>query len=191
MFDKTRDQLNMWWWDNHHAFGDQVDRSNQLTTNLGKVKSTGVCFSRYGSDDLGAKIEPPSCQQYKSGNFLAVWPLNCDEIIDEDDDDENLADAGAPSGGSSCPSHGNDTDDAEGEEDTEGGEKGTGKEKRTKDAKGKRKGRGKVKGKENSKGKCIVKQTPGGDDISRAVALHLHEEMNEADSDMEGYLERV
>ena len=28
MFDKTRDQMNNWRWDNPHAFGDQVDRSN-------------------------------------------------------------------------------------------------------------------------------------------------------------------
>jgi len=40
------------------------------------------------------------------------------------------------------------------------------------------------KGKGNGKGKCIVKQTPGGEDISRAVAVQ--EEMYEADLDTEG-----
>jgi len=35
-------------------------------------------------------------------------------------------------------------------------------------------------------GKGIVKQTPGGDEISRAVALQLQKEMLEADLDMEG-----
>ena len=44
----------------------------------------------------------------------------------------------------------------------------------------------KGKGKGNSKGKGIVKHTPGGDDISRAVALQLQKEMYEADSDTEG-----
>jgi hypothetical protein len=153
MFDKTRDQMNNWRWDNPRAFGDQVDRSNPQTTSSGKVKRTGERFSWYGSDDLRAKIEPPSCRQYKPGDFLAVRPLNWDEIIDEDDDDENWADPGAPSGGRSRPGDDNDNDDGEGEEDTQGGEKGTGKGKGTKDGKGK----GKGKGKGNSKGKGIVK----------------------------------
>ena len=182
MFDKTRDQMNNWRWDNPRAFGDQVDRSNPQTTSSGKVKRTGERFSWYGSDDLRAKIEPPSCRQYKPGDFLAVRPLNWDEIIDEDDDDDNWADPGAPSGGRSRPGDGNDNDDGESEEDTQGGEKGTGKGKGTKDGKGK----GKGKGKGNGNGKGIVKRTPGGDDISRAVALQLQKERYEADSGTEG-----
>jgi len=182
--------MNNWRWDNPRAFGDQVDRSNPQTTRSGKVKRTGERFSWYGSDDLRAKIEPPSCRQYKPGDFLAVRPLNWDEIIDEDDDDDNWVDPGAPSGGRSRPSDGNDNDDSEGEEDTQGGEKGTGKGKGTKDGQGKGKGKateeGKGKGKGNGKGKGIVKQTPGGDDISRAVAVQLQKEMYEADSDTEG-----
>jgi hypothetical protein len=160
---------------------------NPETTSSGKVKHTGERFSWYGSDDLRAKIEPPSCRQYKPGDFLAVRSLNCDEIIDEDDDDENWADPRAPSGGRSRPGDGNDNDDGGGEEDTQGGEKGTAKGKGTKDVK--RKGKGKGKG--NGNGKGIVKQTPGGDDISHAVALQLHEERYEADWSTEGYLERV
>ena len=162
MFDKTRDQMNNWRWDNPRAFGDQVDRSNPQTTSSGKVKRTGERFSWYGSDDLRAKIEPPSCRQYKPGDFLAVRPLNWDEIIDEDDDDDNWADPGAPSGGRSRPGDGNDNDDGESEEDTQGGEKGTGKGKGTKDGKGKGKatedgkGKGKGNGKGNGKGKGIV-----------------------------------
>jgi hypothetical protein len=138
------------------------------------------------------KIEPPSCRQYKPGDFLAVRPLNWDETIDEDDDDENWADPGGPSGGRSRSGNGNDNDDSEGEEDTQGGEKGTRKGKGTKDWKGKGKGKGKGKateerkGKGNGKGKGIVKDTPGGNDISRAVALQLQKEMYEADSDTEG-----
>jgi len=182
MFDKTRDQMNHWRWDNPHAFGDQVDRSNRQTTSSGKVKHTGEHFSWYDSDDLRAKIEPPSCRQYKPGDFLAVRPLNWDEIIDEDDDEEIWADPGAPSGGRSCPGDGHDNDNGEGEEDTQAGEKGTGKGKGTKDVKGK--GKGKVKG--NGNGQGIVKRTPGGDDISRAVALQLQKERYEADSGTEG-----
>jgi len=72
----------------------------------------------------------------------------------------------------------------------QGGEKGTGKGKGTKDGKGKGKGKAteerKGKGKGNGKGKGIVKQTPGEDDISRAVAVQLQKEMYEADSDTEG-----
>jgi len=45
MFDKTRDQMNNWGWDNPHAFGDQVDRSIPQTTCSGKVKRTSERFS--------------------------------------------------------------------------------------------------------------------------------------------------
>jgi hypothetical protein len=182
MFDKTHDQMNNWRWDNPHAFGDQVDRANPQTTRSGKVKRTGKGFSWYCSDDLRGKIEPPSCRQYKPGDFLAVRPLNWDQIIDEDDDDENWADPGAPSGGRSHPGDGNDNDNGEGKDDTQGGEKGTGNGKGTKDVK--EKGKGKENG--NGKGKGIVKQTPGGDDISRAVASQLQKERYEADSGTEG-----
>jgi hypothetical protein len=36
----------------------------------------------------------------------------------------------------------------------------------------------------NAKGKGVVKQTPGGDDISCAIALQLQMEMSKADLDM-------
>jgi hypothetical protein len=47
-------------------------------------------------------------------------------------------------------------------------------------------GKGKRKGMGNGKGKGIVKQTPGGDDISHSVALQLQKEMYDADSGTEG-----
>jgi hypothetical protein len=72
MFDKTRDQMNNWRWDNPRAIGDEVDRSNPQTTSSGKVKHTSERFSWYGSHDLRAKIEPPSCRQYKPGDCLAI-----------------------------------------------------------------------------------------------------------------------
>jgi len=127
MFDKTRDQKNNWRWDNPRAFEDQVDHLNPQTTSSGKVKPTSECFSWYGTDDLRAEIEPPSCRQYKPGDFLAVRPLNCDEIIDEDDDDDIWMDAGALRGGRSHPTDGNDNDDIRSEEDTQAGGKGIGK----------------------------------------------------------------
>jgi len=192
IFDIIRDQMNNCRWDNPCAFGDQVDRSSLQTTSSGKVKRAGERFSWYSSDDLRAKIEPPYCQQYEPGDFLALRPLNWDEIIDEDDDDENWVDPGAPSGGRSRPGDDNDNDDGEGEDDTQGGEKGTGKGKGTRHWKGKgketedgkMKGKGKWKG--NGKEKGIVTQTPGGGDISRAVALKLEKEMSEPDLDTEG-----
>jgi hypothetical protein len=163
MFDKTRDQMIKWRWDNPCAFGHQVDRSNPQTTSSCKVTRTVKHFSWYGSDDLRATIEAPSCWQYKPGDFLAVRPLNGDEILDEDDHDGNLTDPGAPSGGRSRPRDVNDNNDSEGVEDTQGSEKGTGKGKGTKDMKGKGKGKatgeGKRQGKGNGKGKRIVKQT--------------------------------
>jgi len=160
MFDKTCDQGNNWRWDNPRAFGDQVDRSNQQKTSLVKVKRTGKCFSWYSCDDLRAKIEPPSCSQYKLGDFLAVRPLNWDEIIDEDDDDENWVDPGVLSVGMGHHRDGNDNDDSEGEEDTQGGEKGTWKGKGKKNGKGKGKWtateEGKRRGRETVKGKVLL-----------------------------------
>jgi len=167
MFDKTRDQMNDWRWDNPRAYGDQVDHCNVQTTSPGKVERTGERFFWYGSDDLRAKIEPPSCWQYKPGNFLALRPLNWDEIIDEDDDDDNWADPGAPSGGRGCPGDGNENNDGESGEDMQGGENGTGKGIGTIDGKGKgkatedRKGNGMGKGKGNGIGNGIIEDTPG------------------------------
>jgi len=184
--DKTRDQMNNRRWDNPRAFGDQVDCSNPQTTISGKVQRTGERFPWYGSDDPRVKIEPPSCRQYKPGDFLAVTTLKWDEIIDEDDDDENWVDPRVQSGGRSHPSKGNDNEDGEGEEDAQGGEKGTGKEMGTKDGKWKVKGNGIGNGKGNGKEKGIVKQTAGGDYISRAIDSKLQKEMYEAASDTEG-----
>jgi hypothetical protein len=82
MFDNTGDQMINWSWDNRRTFQDEVDRSNLQTASLEKVNRTGECFSWYGRDDLRAKIEPPSCPQYKTGDILAVRPLMWDEIID-------------------------------------------------------------------------------------------------------------
>jgi len=127
MFDKTRDQMTNWRWDNPDAFSDQGDRSNPQTTSSGKGKRTSERFCWYGSDNLRAKIDSPSCRQYKPGDFLAVRPLNWDEIFVEDDDDENWADPGAPSGAKSCPGDGTENGNCEGQEDTHRGEKGTGK----------------------------------------------------------------
>jgi hypothetical protein len=188
MFDKTHNQMNICRWDNPGAFGDEVGRSNLQTPTLGKVKCTGECFSWYGSDDLRVQIEPPSCRQYKPGNVQDVRPLHWDEIIDEDDDDDNWADPESPSGGKSRPSDGNDNDDSEGEEDTPGSEKGQGRKDGKEQGmwKATEEGKGKGTGKGNGKGKGIVKQTPGGDDISCAIAVQLQTAMYEADSDTEG-----
>jgi len=149
----------------------------------------GERFSWYCCADLRANIEPQSCRQYKPGNFLAIRPLNWDEIIAEDDNDENWADLGAPSGGRSHLGDGNQNDDSEREEDMQRGAKGTwkvkatqygkGNGKATEKGKGNGKGKGKAteegngKGKGNGKGTGIVKQTPGGDDGFHAVALQL------------------
>jgi len=107
--------------------------------------------------------------------------------MDEGDDDKNWADPGAQSSGWSHQGDGKDNYDGEGEEDTQGGEKLTRKGMGTKKGRGRGKGQGKAmeEGKGKRKGKCkgkgIVEQTPGGDDISRAVALQLQKEMYEAD----------
>jgi hypothetical protein len=76
MFDNTRDQMNNRRWDYPRAIGYQVDHSNTQATSSGKFKHTGAALSWYTSDDLMAKIEQPSCWQYKPGDFLAVRPLD-------------------------------------------------------------------------------------------------------------------
>jgi len=131
-------------------------------------------------------IEPPSCLQYKPGNFLAIRPLNWDEIIEENDVDENWADPGAPSGRTSRSGDWNCDDNGDHVEDMQGGGNGIGKGKGTKDGNGKGKATEDGKEKGNSNGKGIVKQTAGGDDISCAVAWLLQKGMSEADLEMEG-----
>ena len=125
MFGKTCDQMNNWSWDNPRAIRDQVDGSNPQTTSSGRVKRTGVHFSSYSSNDLMAKNEPPSCQQYKPADFLAIIPLNWDAIIDKDDDDDNWVDPGVPSSGRSCLRNGKDNHIGESEEGMQGAKKGT------------------------------------------------------------------
>jgi len=146
------------------------------------VPRTGERYSWYASVDPRAKIEQLSCRQSKPGYFLGVGPLNWDEIIDKDDDDENKADRRAPSGGPRRPGDDNDNDNGESGKDTQGGENGTGEKQGTNDGKGKGKGMGQG----NGNGKGMVKQTPGGDDISHAVALQLHKVIPDADLDTEG-----
>jgi len=188
--------MNNWRWDNPRASGYQVNHSNPQTTSSEKVQRTGAHFSWYGTNNLRATIEPPSCRQYKLGNLLAVRPLNWDEIIEDDDDDKKCADRAAPSGERSCPANDNDDNNGEGEEERQGGGKGFGKGNGTKDGKGEGKGKGKGegkamekgkgKGKGHSKRKGMIEQTTGGDDISWAVALQLQKDLYRADSDREG-----
>jgi hypothetical protein len=114
---------------------------------------------------------PPNCRQYNPGDFRDIGPLNWNEIVDEDDDnDENWADPGALSGALSLPSDGKDNDDSKGAEDTQGSDKETaeskgamdkkGTWKETEDGKWLRNGTGKGKGNgnrnRNGQGKGIV-----------------------------------
>jgi len=52
MFDKTRDRMHNWRWDNPLAFGYQVDRSNPQTTSSGKVKRVTVWVASDRLKDL-------------------------------------------------------------------------------------------------------------------------------------------
>jgi hypothetical protein len=124
------------------------------TTSSGQVKLTAELFSWYGSYDHWAKIEPPYCRQYKPGDFLVVRPLNSNEIIDKEDDNDNWADPRAPSDGRIRPSDGNYYEDGQGEEDTQGGEKGTGNVKGRKDGKTKGTGKATEEGKQTGMGNC-------------------------------------
>jgi hypothetical protein len=144
----------------------------------------------YGSDDLSAKIQLPSCRQYKLSDFLVVTPLNWDEILDKYDD-ENWAYPGMLRGRRCRAGDVNDIERSVGEEDKQGAEKGTEKGNRSKDGKGQgrmtveRNGNGKGKGMGDGIRNGIVKQTPGVDDISCAIALQLQKAMYEADCNSE------
>jgi len=178
--------MNNWMWDNLHEFGNRVDRSNPQTTSWCTVENTGELFSWYGSDHLRGMIEPPSCWQCKPLDFQAIRQLNWDAIIDEDFDDDNWADPGAPNRGMCHPGVGNENDDSESEEAMQGGENETGKGKGTKDGKGKGKvtedgkGKGKVtedgKGRGNGRGREMVNgkvllNTPQ-EEMTSLVPLH-------------------
>jgi hypothetical protein len=166
--------MNNWRWDNCWAFRDQDDSSNLETTTSGKFVSIGNRFCWYGSDDCRARIDPPSCRQYKTGDFRTVRRLNWDEIIDEDEDDENWADRRVPSGGISCPGHGNDNDNSKSEEDTQSGGKGNRKRMGAKNGKGKLKSteNGKGNGKATEKGMGMGTGTGWG---NRMVSLNKHQ----------------
>jgi len=60
-FDETCNQMKDWKWNNPHPFGDQVDGFEPQRTSWGMDEWICDWFSWYGSDDLGAKIELPSC----------------------------------------------------------------------------------------------------------------------------------
>jgi len=195
-FDKTHHEMMSGQWDSPCAVVVHVDHSNALRNSSGTVNCTYKSFSRYRQNDFRAKIEPPSCLQYKPGTLQGVGLLNRDEKIDEDERDGNWVDSVVPSSGMSRPLKANNNDEGKGEDDMQGGEKVTGKVIGSKDemgigkqkvkGKGKATEEGKGKGDGNSKGKGIVKHTPVGDDISHAVALQLLKEMYDPDSDMEG-----
>jgi hypothetical protein len=99
MFDKTQDQMNNWRWDNPPAFGDEVNCSNLQTPSSEKDKHSRGHFSWDDSDDTWATFEQQSYWKFKPVDFLLVEPLNLDDIIDKDDDDEKWADSGVPSSG--------------------------------------------------------------------------------------------
>jgi len=92
MFHITRDKMNNWRWDNHHAFGDQVDRSHPHTISSANVQRNCESSPWYGREDPRANIEASMCRQYKPGYVLPIGPLTWHEIIDEDDDDEHWVD---------------------------------------------------------------------------------------------------
>jgi hypothetical protein len=114
MFDKTRNQMINWGWANPCAFRDQVNRSTLPIANKQKLTTTGEIFCWHSSDDLQAMIQPRSCQQYWPVDLLATRPQNCDLIINEDDDNGNLANFRAPSDPGSHHGNGNDREDSDG-----------------------------------------------------------------------------
>jgi len=73
MFDKTRDQMNNWRWDNPHAFGDRVNHSNPQTTSSGNVKRTVSVSLGTVAMIQGQRL---SRQAASSTNQVTSWPLD-------------------------------------------------------------------------------------------------------------------
>jgi hypothetical protein len=76
-------------WDNHCAFADQVDHIEVQTTCWGKVQLTSERDFWNGSDDLGANSALRRLHQFNPENFHQVRPVNWDELMIKDGDDEN------------------------------------------------------------------------------------------------------
>jgi hypothetical protein len=175
-----------------YTCADQLKCSNSQTTSSGKVTCTSEHLSWSGSADPKVHIEQARCSQYKPSDILEIGPLNQTDRIHEDEDDQDWADPGQPSGGKSHPGDDNNDDNSKGEEVTQGGGKGTRKGKETQDGKGKgqetedAKGKRQWNGKGQGEGKGIVEQTPGGDNISRTMVLQLQQDMSEPDFNTEG-----
>jgi hypothetical protein len=153
MFYQTHKQMINWRWDILNTFERQVNRSDPQKIILQKVGRTGERFSWYCSEYLWAKVERPTCWQYKPGDFLAVSLLNLDETIEVEDRDDNWGDPGASTDRRSHSIDANDIDNGEGEEDMPCSEKATRKEKGTKYGKGYGKGKGNGKGRQWRKGR--------------------------------------
>jgi len=77
-FDKTHEQMNNWRRYNPEAFGDPIVELPTERTRSGKWKPTGKQIKWYGTADLMAKLEPPSCRGGKApASFLALQPVKC------------------------------------------------------------------------------------------------------------------
>jgi len=169
MFNTTRDQTRISSWDNPCAVSDLVDCSTPENTSFRYIQWSGKCVSCYGTNYLQPMIESPRCRQHKQDEYVAIRPLNRNEIIDVDDEIVEGADPGALSWLRSFLGNANGNDHSAGEEDKLGSEKriwlgkqakiGMSHGKAIEDVKGKCKQ--KEKGKGTDEGKCIMKQTPG------------------------------
>jgi len=164
MFDKTCNKMINRRWEKPRAFGDQVDRSNPQKTSSGKFMYTGEHSSWYRINDFSTKVEGPCCQQSKPGDILAVGPLDWDEIIEEDYDNENGVGPGPWNHGRSGGRDDKVNDGSERKVDRQCSQKGSRKGKGTKDGigTGKRKAtdKGKGKWKRNGKATGIVVTKP-------------------------------
>jgi hypothetical protein len=167
LVDTTSDQGNNWRGDNHRAFEDQVDCSDPFKTSSGASVRHCMHFGLYSSNKLRINIQQPGCRHDKPGEVLVVRPLNLDEKIDNQDDNEKSRNSGEPIGETSSLRDVQENDDCQGEEAKQGVENGTGMRKGT----NKREGNGKGKQNRNSKAKGSVKHNPRCVDISHAVAF--------------------
>jgi hypothetical protein len=73
MFDKTRDQMKNWRWDNPRAFGDQVDRSKLQSTSSEKDKRTGELSLGTVAMISGQRL---SHKAVGRTNQATSWPLD-------------------------------------------------------------------------------------------------------------------
>ncbi|KAF8251980.1 hypothetical protein K440DRAFT_636636 [Wilcoxina mikolae CBS 423.85] len=112
IYDRTRDQMNSWRWDNPRTFGDQVDRFTQENIKSGKVKGNNCEDGNNDSDvdsgkGKGKEVEKKMYPE-KKGKETKSERLKCSNKLPQSvakaiDSDESDLCGSDPSGYTTAP----------------------------------------------------------------------------------------